>query len=47
MELAGSSGAGLFFFIFDELQIEIFYGVGWSTDSYLQTGFALAIKEAF
>jgi hypothetical protein len=46
-ELAGSSGGGLFFFIFDELQIDAFYGVGWATDHYLQPGFALAIKEAF
>jgi hypothetical protein len=46
-ELAGSSGGGLFFFVFDELQIDAFYGVGWATDHYLQPGFALAIKEAF
>ena len=47
-ELAGSAGGGAFFFIFDELQIDVFYGVGWSTDeSRINTGLSLAIKEAF
>lgn len=46
-ELAGSSGAGLFLFVFDELQIDAYFGAGWSPGSPAQTGFALAIKEAF
>ena len=46
-ELAGSSGGGIFFFAFDELQIDAFYGVGWSTDGFHQPGLALVIKEAF
>jgi hypothetical protein len=47
-ELAGSTGLGAFFFVFDELQIDAFYGVGWATDgSPSRTGIALAIKEAF
>lgn len=46
-ELAGSFGGGLFFFVFDELQIDAYYGVGWSTDGAPRTGLALAIKEAF
>jgi hypothetical protein len=46
-ELAGSFGAGLFLFVLDELQINAYYGAGWSTDSVIQPGFALAIKEAF
>lgn len=46
-DLAGSTGAGAFFFVFDELQIDIFYGVGWSTMSSARPGLALAIKEAF
>jgi len=47
-ELAGSSGLGAFFFIFDELQIDAFYGAGWATDgSPSHMGLALAIKEAF
>jgi len=46
-EVAGAVGGGLFFFVFDELQIDMFYGVGWATDHYLESGFALAIKEAF
>ena len=47
-ELAGSAGGGIFFFVFDELQIDVFYGVGWSTDeSRINTGLSLAIKEAF
>ena len=47
-ELAGSTGGGLFFFIFDTLQVDAYYGVGWATDgSPSHTGLALAIKEAF
>ncbi|MGZ6143307.1 MAG: hypothetical protein ACXWLM_08210 [Myxococcales bacterium] len=46
-ELAGSAGAGAFFFVFDELQIDAYYGIGWSSDGPLQPGIALAIKEAF
>jgi hypothetical protein len=46
-DLAGSTGAGLFMFLWDTLQIDMFYGVGWSTDGYKSPGFALAIKEAF
>jgi hypothetical protein len=46
-DLAGSSGAGAFFFLFDELQVDVFYGVGWSTTSSVRPGLALAIKEAF
>lgn len=46
-ELAGSAGAGAFFFILDELIIDVFYGVGWSTDSFFRNGLALQIKEAF
>ena len=46
-EVSGSAGAGLFLFLFDELQIDAFYGAGWSTDGPAQTGLALAIKEAF
>ncbi|MCA1825854.1 MAG: hypothetical protein ABR567_01025 [Myxococcales bacterium] len=47
-ELAGSTGLGAFFFVFDELQIDAFYGVGWATDgSPSRMGLALAIKEAF
>ena len=46
-ELAGSFGAGAFFFVLDELQIDAYYGAGWSTDSALRPGFALSIKEAF
>jgi hypothetical protein len=44
---SGSSGAGLCLFLFDELQLDAYYGVGWSTDSAAKTGIALAIKEAF
>ena len=47
-ELAGSTGVGAFFFVFDELQIDAFYGAGWATDgSPMNMGLALAIKEAF
>jgi hypothetical protein len=46
-QLSGSSGAGLCLFLFDELQLDAYYGVGWSTDSAAKTGIALAIKEAF
>ena len=46
-ELAGSSGGGVFFFVFDELQIDVFYGVGWSTDGFVKNGLSLVIKEAF
>ena len=47
-ELAGSSGGGIFLFIWDELQVDLFYGVGWSTDgSGVKNGLSLAIKEAF
>ena len=45
--LAGSSGASVGLFLFDEIQVDAYYGVGWSTDSYMSTGLALAIKEAF
>jgi hypothetical protein len=48
VELAGSTGAGMFFFIFDTLQVDAYYGVGWATDgSPSHLGLALAIKEAF
>ena len=46
-ELAGSSGGGVFLFILDELQIDAYFGAGWSPGSPASTGFALAIKEAF
>jgi len=46
-ELSGSSGAGIFFFLFDELQVDAFYGIGWSTDGSVHPGLALEIKEAF
>lgn len=46
-ELAGSFGASLGLFLFDELQLDAYYGLGWSTDHYTSTGLALAIKEAF
>ena len=46
-ELAGSTGGGLFLFLFDELQVDAYYGVGWSTDSSKNTGLALVFKEAF
>ena len=45
--LAGSAGASVGLFLFDELQLDAYYGVGWSTDHYLSPGLALAIKEAF
>ncbi len=45
--LAGSSGISLGLFLFDEIQVDAYYGVGWSTDSYMSTGLALSIKEAF
>ena len=47
VELSGSTGAGMFFFIFDELQIDFLGGVGWSTDGFIKPGINLAIKEAF
>jgi hypothetical protein len=46
-ELAGSFGASLGLFLFDEIQVDAYYGLGWSTDHYTSTGLALAIKEAF
>ena len=46
-EISGSTGAGMFFFIFDELQIDFYGGVGWSTDGFVKPGINLAIKEAF
>jgi hypothetical protein len=51
-ELAGSFGASLGLFLFDEIQVDAYYGLGWSdpfssTDRYTSTGLALAIKEAF
>ncbi len=46
-DLAGSSGAGAFLFLFDELQVDVFSGVGWSTESSVRPGLALTIKEAF
>jgi len=46
-DVAGSAGAGLFFLLFDELQVDMYYGIGWSTDNYRQLAFALSIKEAF
>ena len=46
-ELAGSFGASLGLFLFDEIQVDAYYGLGWSTDHYTATGLALAIKEAF
>jgi hypothetical protein len=46
-EISGSTGAGMFFFIFDELQIDFLGGVGWSTDGFVKPGINLAIKEAF
>ena len=46
-ELAGSAGGGAGFFVFDEFQIDAFYGVGWSSDGQLNPGLAVAIKEAF
>ena len=45
--LAGSAGASVGLFLFDELQLDAYYGVGWSTDNYMSPGLALAIKEAF
>jgi hypothetical protein len=45
--VSGSSGAGLCLFLFDEIQLDAYYGAGWSTDSPLKTGLALSIKEAF
>ena len=45
--LAGSAGASFGLFIFDELQLDAYYGVGWSSDHYLSPGLALSIKEAF
>jgi hypothetical protein len=47
VEAAGAAGGGLFFFLADEMQIDAFYGVGWTTDGYSSPGFALNIKEAF
>jgi len=47
VELAGSSGGGVYLFILDELQVDAFYGLGWSTDGFTRTGFNLQIKEAF
>jgi hypothetical protein len=46
-ELAGSAGGGMFFLLYDQLQVDAYYGVGWSADGYAQTGLVLAIKEAF
>src|SRR5213075_801680 len=47
-KLAGSTGLGMFFFIFDTLQIDAYYGLGWATDgSPSNMGLALGIKEAF
>lgn len=46
-EMAGSGGGGLFLFLWDEVQVDVFYGVGWTTDGYLRSGLSLAIKEAF
>jgi hypothetical protein len=46
-ELAGSAGGGMFFLLYDQLQVDAYYGVGWSADGYQQTGLVLAIKEAF
>ena len=45
--LAGSTGASVGLFLFDEIQVDAYYGVGWSTDNYMSPGLALAIKEAF
>ena len=45
--LAGSAGASLGLFLFDEIQLDAYYGVGWSSDHYLSPGLALALKEAF
>ena len=47
VDLAGSSGAGAFFFLFDELQFDLFYGVGWATSGSVRPGLALSIREAF
>jgi hypothetical protein len=46
-KLAGSFGASLGLFLFDEIQVDAYYGLGWATDRYTSTGLALAIKEAF
>jgi len=46
-ELAGSFGASFGLFVFDEIQLDAYYGLGWSSDGYSSTGLALAIKEAF
>jgi hypothetical protein len=46
-ELAGSAGGGLFFLFYDQLQVDAYYGVGWSADGYKNAGLVLAIKEAF
>lgn len=45
--VAGSAGASLGLFLFDELQLDAYFGLGWSTDAYTSTGFSLVIKEAF
>jgi hypothetical protein len=46
-ELAGAAGGGVCLFLADEFLIDVFYGVGWTTDGYSSTGLALTIKEAF
>ena len=46
-QLAGSFGAGAFFFVVDTLQVDAYYGAGWSTDGGVRPGLSLQIKEAF
>src|SRR5262249_55819367 len=47
IELAGAVGGGLCFFVFDEMQIDAFYGYGWDSIGYGATGLSLNIREAF
>jgi hypothetical protein len=46
-EISGSTGAGLCFFLFDELQIDFYGGFGWSSDGFMKPGINLQIHEAF
>lgn len=44
---AGSAGGCLGLFLFDEIQVDAYYGLGWASDGYSSTGLSLQIKEAF
>lgn len=46
-DLAGATGGGLNLFLWDEVQVDAYYGVGWASTGYLKPGLWLQIKEAF